>query len=166
MSDTSLDEAVTNLAADLTERRARLAVAESLTSGAVGTALGRGPDTQQWFAGSVVAYQMATKTHVLGVDADIDPCSAECAIQLATGVRRLVDTDYAVAVTGVGGPDADDAGHPAGTVYIAAVSDDASTWRLHEFDGDPAAVIAQSVEAAVALLREVVNPVSGARRDA
>ncbi len=82
------------------------------------------------------------------------------------GVRRLVDTDYALAVTGVGGPDADDAGHPAGTVYIAAVSDDASTWRLHEFDGDPAAVIAQSVEAAVALLREVVNPVSGARRDA
>lgn len=160
MSDTSLDAAVASLAAELTARGARIAVAESLTSGAVGTALGRGPDTQEWFAGSVVAYQMATKVHVLDVDADVDPCSAECALQLADGVRRLVDTDFAVAVTGVGGPDADDAGHPAGTVYVAAVSGNASTWRLHEFEGDPAEVIEQSVEAAVALLAEVVNPVS------
>lgn len=164
MNDTSIDRTVAAIAATLTAQGARLAVAESLTSGALSTVLGRGPDTQTWFAGSVVAYQMATKHRVLGVEPDIDPCSAECAAQLATGVRDLLGVDYAVAITGVGGPDADDAGHPAGTVHIAAVSARDTVCRVHEFPGDPAAVIAQSVDAATALLDEVVNPVSLAGR--
>ena len=149
------------LASAMVARGTTVAAAESLTSGAVSTALGAGPDTQEWFAGSVVAYRFETKTDVLGVDADVDPCSPECAVQLAEGVRRLLGTDYAVSVTGVGGPDADDAGHDAGTVYIAVASADDVSWRLHEFDGDPAAVISQSVDAAIALLVETagVKPV-------
>lgn len=160
MTDTPATVAA--LAAALTDRGATACAAESLTSGAVSTALGAGPDTQQWYAGTVVAYRFETKQRVLGVDADVDPCSAECAVQLAEGARRLLETDYAVSVTGVGGPDPDDAGHDAGTVYIAVVSADDVCWRLHEFDGGPEQVIVQSVEAAIALLAEVVGvkPVS------
>jgi len=159
---TTTSDTVAALATALTEQGATACAAESLTSGAVSTALGAGPDTQEWYAGTVVAYRFETKRQVLGVDADIAPCSPECAVQLAEGARRLLGTDYAVSVTGVGGPDADEAGHPAGTVYVAVASDDEVGWRLHEFDGGPEEVIAQSVDAAVSLLAEAVGvkPVS------
>lgn len=163
MSSSPAPDTVEALAAAMTARGTTVAAAESLTSGALSTVLGRAPDTQQWYAGTVVAYQLATKSRVLGVDATIDPCSAECAAQLVLGVLRLMQCDYAVAVTGVGGPDADEAGHPAGTVYVAVGSRDDVRCRRHEFDGDPARVIEQSVDAALDLLAEFtgVKPVSG-----
>ncbi|MGP3536192.1 CinA family protein [Microbacterium sp. RD1] len=128
-----------------------IAVAESLSSGALSSAIGRGEGASEWFAGGVVAYQVSSKHRALGVDADIDPCSARCAMQMADGVRATLGADLAVSITGVGGPEPED-GHAAGTVYIGISSGDAVDAELHEFDGDPAEVISQSVERALTLL--------------
>src|SRR5687767_3132995 len=98
-------------------RRVRVAIAESLTCGLLASELGKGHDATEWFAGGVVAYQTDVKRRVLKVRAGVDPCSADCAEQLATGVRALLDADLAVSATGVGGPDAED-GHAPGTVYL------------------------------------------------
>lgn len=133
-----------------------MAVAESLTSGAVASAIGRGESASEWFAGGVVAYLMRVKEDLLGVRPGIDPCSAECAEQLARGVRERLDADVAVSTTGVGGPDPED-GHAPGTVFIGWATADETGHRFHRIDGSPAKVVEETVATAVALLAELTE---------
>ena len=154
----SADDDLQSLADEI-GRRARdrsvtIAAAESLTSGAITSGLGRGDEASEWFAGGVVAYAERVKRDVLGVTA-ASVLSPQCARELATGVARLLDADVAVAVTGVGGPDPEE-GLPPGTVYAAvSVGDDVTdaAWR---FDGDPSAVVEQTVRAALELVRSAL----------
>lgn len=146
-------------------RRLRVAVSESLTSGRLAGAVGAGDEASHWFTGSIVAYLTDVKERVLGVTPGTDPCSAECAEQLAEGARRLLDADLCVSTTGVGGP-GPQGGHPAGTVYLGwATADDVGHRRL-ALIGEPEEVLASTVEAAVRLLAfhaEGLHP-SGPRR--
>jgi nicotinamide-nucleotide amidase len=142
---------VDQLADAVASRDLTIAVAESLSCGALSSAIGRGGGASEWFAGGVVAYQVSSKHTALGVDADIDPCSDRCAMQMAEGVRRLLEADLAVSITGVGGPDPED-GHEPGTVYIGVADGEGVDAELHRFTGEPAEVIAQSVDAALRLL--------------
>jgi nicotinamide-nucleotide amidase len=153
---------VEQLADAVSSRNLTIAVAESLSSGALSSEIGRGEGAGEWFAGGVVAYQLSSKNRALGVDADIDPCSAQCAMQMADGVRVLLGADLTVSITGVGGPDPQD-GHEPGTVYIGVSDAGGSDAELHEFDGDPADVIAQSVDAALHLLLERASGAGAAR---
>ena len=145
--------------ADEIGRRARdrsvtIAAAESLTSGAIASGLGRGEEASEWFAGGVVAYAERVKREVLGVTA-ASVLSPQCARELATGVARLLDADVAVAVTGVGGPDPEE-GLPPGTVYAAVTVGDDVTDAAWRFDGDPSAVVEQTVRAALELVRSAL----------
>ena len=136
------------------EREVQVAVAESLTSGAIASRLGRGSDASEWLAGGVVAYSERVKRDVLGVTA-ASVLTSTCARELAAGVARVLGADIAVAVTGVGGPDPEE-GLPPGTVFAAvAVAGDVHDveWR---FGGDPASVVEQTVRAALELLRDAL----------
>jgi len=150
--------------ADLAERvgsraqRARLtvAVAESLTGGAVATALAAAPAAGRWFAGGVVAYQDHVKFEVLGVEPG-PVATAECARQMVVGVRRLLRADVAVAVTGVGGPEPDE-GQPAGRAYLAVAGPggDVDVQRL-DAPGDPVEVVACTVVRALSMLADAIS---------
>lgn len=136
------------------QRGVQAAAAESLTSGAIASALGRGSGASEWFAGGVVAYSEHVKRDVLGVTA-ASVLTQRCARELATGARRVLGADIAVAVTGVGGPEPEE-GLPPGTVFAAVAAGDEvheAEWR---FDGDPAVVIEQTVTAALGLVRDVL----------
>lgn len=84
-----------------------MAVAESLTAGKIAGVLGAPPAAARWFRGGVVAYSTEVKHQVLGVP-DVPVVSVVSATAMARGVVALMDADIAVAVTGVGGPDAED----------------------------------------------------------
>jgi len=101
----------------------------------------------QWFAGGVVAYRNATKYRLLGVP-EGPVITPECARAMAFGVLAATGADVAVAVTGVGGP-GEEEGRRAGTVFICAASADAQRGVDHVFDGDPAEVVALTVEHAL-----------------
>jgi nicotinamide-nucleotide amidase len=136
-------------------RGINVAVAESLTSGTIACHLGAAPQASSWFAGGVVAYAAEVKFKVL----DVEPgpvVTARCAAQMATGVRRLLNADFAVAVTGVGGPQPDE-GQPAGTVYVAATGGSHENVSQHRFDGDPAQVLELSTIAALQLLQTILE---------
>lgn len=151
-----VDDALESISADAQRTGVRIALAESLTSGALASRVGAGERASEWFAGGVVAYQLRTKHDVLGVPEEIDPCSAECAELLAIGVRRLLGADVAVSATGVGGPEPED-GHAPGTVYLGWSSDG---WVGHTFlqlDGGPEEVLDATVTAAVHLLADIVS---------
>ncbi|MEV7619012.1 CinA family protein [Microbacterium sp. NPDC089321] len=142
-------------------RHLRVAVAESLTSGALASAVGAGEGASAWFGGGVVAYLPEVKERVLGFPADQDPTSAECAEQLARGARELLDADLCVSTTGVGGPDAED-GHPAGEVFLGWATRDEVGHRRLELDGEPEDVLDATIEAAVQLLTFHARRVDGA----
>lgn len=128
-----------------------IAVAESLTGGALAQTLAKAPDAAAWFAGGVVAYTLATKHRVLGVP-EGPVVTAPTARRMAEAVRELTGADVAVAVTGVGGP-GDEEGQPAGTVFLAIVAVDSTRVTEFAFEGDPASVVEQTVAATLHALR-------------
>jgi nicotinamide-nucleotide amidase len=134
---------------------ARVAVAESLTSGAIATLLGAAPNASDWFAGAVVAYDSEIKFSLLGVDRG-PVVTEQCARQMATGLRSLMSADFTAAITGVGGPGPSE-GVSAGTVYLATSSKAAVlSWKRH-LAGDPATVVETAVRQTLAELANAIN---------
>ncbi|MFI6042617.1 CinA family protein [Nocardia sp. NPDC051321] len=127
-----------------------IAVAESLTAGNLAATLGAAPDSAQWFRGGVVAYSAMVKYRVLDVP-DVPVVSEVAARAMAESVRALMDTDIAVATTGVGGPDPQD-GEPAGSVWFAVATRSRVDAEHQHYDGEPEEVLARSVRHAVGML--------------
>jgi PncC family amidohydrolase len=90
--------------------------AESLTGGGLAALMSSTPGSSATFAGGVVSYATRVKRDVLGVTA-AQVVSADCASQMAAGVRRLLGVDWALSTTGVAGPEKQD-DKPVGTVYV------------------------------------------------
>jgi nicotinamide-nucleotide amidase len=141
-----------------------LAVAESLTGGALADAFVRVPGASAVLVGAVVAYATPLKASVLGVDAELlrreGPVHPDVATQMADGVRRALavdgrPADVGVATTGVAGPEPQ-GGQPPGTVYVAVATPAGAVVRRVALDGDRAAVRAGAVLAALGLLGEAV----------
>ncbi|AYF74563.1 CinA family protein [Nocardia yunnanensis] len=140
--------------ADAAQRSERtVAVAESLTCGKLSSALGAGPDSSTWLRGGVVAYSTQVKHRVLGVP-EVPVVSETAARAMAAGVRSLLDADVTVAVTGVGGPGAQD-GEPAGSVWLAVDAGEVRQARHEQFDCPPEEVLAGAVEVALRMLLDV-----------
>ena len=120
----------------LAARGETIAVAESLTGGALCSALVAIPGASSVVRGAVVAYHNSVKQHLLGVDAQelstLGPVTEQVALQMARGVRSALElggADWGVATTGVAGPDPDPISEaPAGIVFIAVVGPDGRQW--------------------------------------
>ena len=149
------DEQVGCIAALIKESSVSLACAESLTAGGIASALARGESAAGWFRGAVVAYASEVKFQVLDV-AEGPVVTAACAQQMAVGVAEKLGADVSVATTGVGGPDPEE-GEPAGTVYISTYRDGQTHVVRREFNGDPASIIEQTIEAALGELEAALT---------
>ncbi|MGH1564811.1 CinA family protein [Mumia sp. DW29H23] len=134
----------------LRDAGATVAVAESLTGGAVCARLVDVPGASDVLRGAVVAYATELKASLLGVDelllAARGPVDPEVAEAMADGVRRRLGATYGLATTGVAGPGPSD-GKPAGTVYVAVAGPDGAAARRLALDGDRAAIRSGTVEA-------------------
>ena len=106
----------------LTERGETLSVAESCTGGLIGMRLTEVSGSSKYFLEGAVTYSNEAKTRTLGVPPEIlaehGAVSSETAEAMADGIRRRADADYAVAVTGIAGPDGGTEEKPVGTVFI------------------------------------------------
>ncbi|MDO8898469.1 MAG: competence/damage-inducible protein A [Bacteroidales bacterium] len=100
-----------------------VATAESCTGGYIAHLLTSIPGSSAWFKGAVVAYSNEIKTGLLGVPvSEIEAygaVSSQVAEAMATGLLERFGTDYALAVTGIAGPDGGTAEKPVGTVWVA-----------------------------------------------
>lgn len=156
MGAESLEARVVHL---LTERGLTIAVAESCTGGLVGHRLTNVPGSSACFLGGVVAYHNRVKAQVLGVDQGLlereGAVSEPVAVAMAEGVRRLLDADVGVGVTGVAGPAGGTAEKPVGMVFMAlAERSGRSIARRFRWEGDRWANKERSAEAALELVLE------------
>lgn len=107
----------------LRENRQTLSLAESCSGGMLSSLLVEYPGSSDYLLHSVVSYSNEAKTVLLDVPpATLDQfgaVSAETAQAMATGARKRLDSDYALAITGIAGPDGGTAEKPVGTVAIA-----------------------------------------------
>jgi nicotinamide-nucleotide amidase len=140
----------------LLARGETLAVAESLTGGALGAAITAVPGVSATFRGGITAYATDLKAGLVGVDPDLlrdhGPVDPDVALAMAVGVRARLGATYGLATTGVAGPDPQD-GHPPGEVYVAVAGPEALAMVEHlRLSGDRPAVRAGAVGAALHLL--------------
>lgn len=155
------DDVVARIADLASARSLRVACAESLTAGAIASALARGEGASSWFGGGVVSYMSEVKFEVLGVT-EGPVVTDSCAREMVEGVARLLGADAAVAVTGVGGP-GEEEGQPSGTVFAATRVDGRVEVTRHRFDGDPPEVLDQTVAVALdRLLARLQGALGGA----
>ncbi len=144
----------------LTERGKTLATAESCTGGKIAQLITAIPGSSQYFNGSVVCYQEAVKISVVGVQKEtIDTysvVSAEVAKEMATGVQKLMKTDYAIAVTGNAGPTTDKTDNKVGIVFIAVCAGDDIVVEGFDFGQPREKVIDRAVNKSLEMLRAII----------
>ena len=138
-----------------------VATAESCTGGNIAHRLTLIPGISDCFKGSVVAYYNELKINALGVSArDIEQygaVSSQVATQMAEGARKVIQTDLAVATTGIAGPTGGTDEKPVGTIWISVSSPERTITRSFNF-GQFARenFIERSTMAALMMLNEMI----------
>ena len=119
--DITLQEALGKL---LTARKQTVSTAESCTGGYVAHLITSIPGSSAYFHGSVIAYDNKLKIKMLEVDPAVlsahGAVSEETVKAMVTGAIHTMETDFAVATSGIMGPDGGSEEKPVGTVWIAA----------------------------------------------
>ena len=142
----------------LQEKGLTLAVAESCTGGLLGTLITNTPGSSAYFEGGIIAYSDKVKQQVLRVPkATLEQhgaVSAETAIAMAHGARTLLQTDLALATTGIAGPSGGTSEKPVGLVFVALASANGTTCKRYCWSGDRWQNREWSAKAALALLHE------------
>ncbi len=144
----------------------RLATAESCTGGLVAARLTAIAGASATFVGGVVAYDNEVKTRELGVAQELlathGAVSEPVVLAMADGARARFGADTAVAVSGVAGPDGGTPDKPVGTVWLAGSYRDVRRTVRLGLPGDRAEIRARATQAALDLLRRMLEGPSGA----
>lgn len=135
-----------------------LVTAESLTGGGIGQALTAVPGASRIYKGGIISYVDEVKQAILGVPAEIlrtlGAVSSPTAAGMARGVRKLLQADIALSVTGLAGPGGDEFGHEVGTVFIGYEDDKKAMVKEFHFSGDRESVRSQTIQAALETILE------------
>lgn len=164
----SISHLAAQLGRQLQAAGAQVSTAESCTGGGIAEAITRIPGSSAWFEAGYVTYSNAQKSKQLGVPAElfatVGAVSREVVEAMVRGAQAHSGSRYAVAVSGVAGPDGGSAEKPVGTVWLAWGDGERLYSLCKHFPGDRGEVRRQTVEAALAGLSRLLaeeNPVMG-----
>jgi nicotinamide-nucleotide amidase len=107
----------------LRDKNQTLSTAESCTGGYIAHLITSISGSSDYFKGSIVSYANEVKINSLGVSAQdlvtYGAVSQQVVEQMALGVKNLLNTDYAIATSGIAGPTGGTPEKPVGLVWIA-----------------------------------------------
>jgi nicotinamide-nucleotide amidase len=156
--DTTIQQVV---AKTLKERRQTLGTAESCTGGYIAHLITQNPGASLFFKGTIVAYDNEVKRNILRVSEDIlqsdGAVSEATAREMARGVLEKLKTDYALATTGIMGPDGGTDEKPVGTVWIAVGNTNRIEAQKFNFRFDRLRNIEQTAHTALNMLRKFIQ---------
>lgn len=145
----------------LIERNLSLSVAESCTGGMIQERIVGQADASVYFVGGVVSYANDIKNRILAVSnqtlVEHGAVSAECAMQMAEGVRKLMNSDLSLSVTGIAGPSGGSPDKPVGTVFFGISSESGTITHHVIFNGTRDSIRYKATEFAVIKLIDAIN---------
>ena len=148
MSDQSNSQTLTSIAQQLggilCKKNAKLTTAESCTGGGISEAITAVSGSSEWFEFGFVTYSNGAKQQLLGVSketlAKYGAVSEQVVKQMAQGAIRQSQADYAIAVSGIAGPDGGTKDKPVGTVWVCWQTPTESWAQKFMLSGDRQAV--------------------------
>lgn len=144
----------------LKARNQTLSTAESCTGGYIAHVISKHSGASAYYTGSVVSYDNRIKTDVLSVPSHVletvGAVSEATVKQMAEAVRKIMKTDYAIAVSGIMGPAGGTDTKPVGMVWIAVASTEKTIAQVFNFRFDRARNIELTATNALNLLRQLI----------
>ncbi|HAN39144.1 MAG TPA: competence/damage-inducible protein A [Chitinophagaceae bacterium] len=155
--DLSLQAVVGNL---LLKKGRTMATAESCTGGYIAHLITAQSGASRYYKGSVVSYDNEVKQEVLSVRSDTlalhGAVSEPVVEEMATGILHLLNVDYAIAVSGIMGPDGGTPEKPVGTVWVAVASKKQTLTQKFHFRFDRQRNIDLTAVNALNMLRKLI----------
>ena len=137
-----------------------ISVAESCTSGLIGSSLSQIPGSSNFFLGGIICYSDLSKINLLGISPDLinekSSVSEDVCFEMAKNVRNKFSSDFSIATTGYAGPTGGTEDNPVGTVFITINSSKGSITEKILFSGDRKIILNQvRIKALELLINEI-----------
>lgn len=141
------------------QKSLHLSVAESCTAGLLQAYIGAVPKASDVFLGGVVSYANHIKEDLLGVNTiqQYGAVSFQTALAMVRGVQKLYNSDVAISVTGIAGPDGGSAEKPVGTVHFGFAIGSKSWHKYLFLNGERQSVRHKAAEAAMLMLTSLLQ---------
>ncbi len=156
-SDKPLEQVVAEL---LLSKQATVSTAESCTGGTIAQTITSMAGSSAYYNGSIIAYAYDAKENNLGVNHQdlitLGAVSETVAAQMAKGVLNRMNTDYAIATTGIMGPGGETPDKPVGSVWIAVANKEKIESKLFHFRWDRKKNIELTTLNALEMLRKFI----------
>ena len=142
---------------ELGRRGLTLGTAESCTGGWLGKVLTDIPGSSGYYRGGIVAYSNVLKERLLGVSSrtlrEHGAVSRSTAAGMASGARRVLETNLALSITGIAGPEGGTEEKPVGTVYVGLCGERGEAMTHHlQYGSDRETIRLFSVNRALFML--------------
>ena len=145
----------------LAQKQLHVTTAESCTGGLIAGTLVNVPGISAWFGEGYVTYSNEAKEKLLGVSHETletyGAVSRQTAMEMAKGAAKAAGAEVAVSATGIAGPDGGTEEKTVGLVYMGCFCNGALCVEKHIFEGSRTQVRAQSVQAALKLLKTMLE---------
>jgi nicotinamide-nucleotide amidase len=156
--DIPIEKAILN---HMEKKGLTLSVAESCTGGYISHLITQHPGSSRVFLGGGVTYSNGLKETILGVKKEIldqfGAVSEETAREMAEGALRNFRSDYAIAVTGIAGPDGGTREKPVGTIWVAVANINKTFAKKLTFGNKRQQNIERSAISALNMLNTLIN---------
>lgn len=148
----------------LAENNLTIAFGESATAGSLCVAYSLAPDSGKVLKGGIVCYDASLKEQILNIPHGIikkyTPESAEVTEQLCRKLKKLINADVYVAVTGLTTPGGSETPEkPVGTMFIHMIWKDKSIGVREVYRGKPEEIIEQTVDRAGRMILDLIRDV-------
>ncbi|CAB4919788.1 unannotated protein [freshwater metagenome] len=154
-----ITSAMRDVIVHLKQKNETLSTAESITGGGLGYAITSVPGSSEIYMGGSIAYHSEIKQSHLGVSPELIKSktvySEEVALEMAQGALKTFKTTWAIATTGVAGPDSSD-GVPAGTVWVAIAGPITQSIQL-ALDGERENIRSGTVASAIGTFARILR---------
>lgn len=144
------------LGKELLKNNYTLSIAESCTGGLLGSIITEIPGSSKYFLGGIISYSNNVKEKNIGVSHSTleqhGAVSEETAREMAEGTKKLLNSDFALSITGIAGPDGGNTDKPVGTVYIGLADKNTCTVQKFSFMGNREMIRSRSAFTAIRLL--------------
>lgn len=145
----------------LRDKKETISFAESCTGGRIAASFTAISGSSDIFNGSVVSYSNEIKHKWLSVsNATLEKfgaVSTECVHEMLSGIQKMANSNYAIAVSGIAGPNGGSIEKPVGTVFIGLANKDIVDIHHCNFTGDRQSIQKQSVDFAINLIAKHLN---------